>query len=158
MSASFWRLLPAGLIVTMVSGLGFMAWIAVHDPSFAVEQDYYRKAVAWDETRAQEEQNARLGWKVDLDVTPRGDQLLLRARVSDASGTPIPDARVDVEAFANARASRVLHATLLPEEGEQAGAVPLVQPGLWEVRLTVVAHGERFTEVVRKLVRPGGPS
>lgn len=158
MNATFWRWFPLALGAAMVGGLCFMAAVAVRDPSFAVEQDYYRKAVAWDDTQAQATENAKLDWSVELELDPRGSELWLRARVKDSRGVVIPDAQVDVEAFANARAAQVVRATLVQERDAHATRVPLVRSGLWELRFTVQARGERFTQTIRRDVRTGDRS
>lgn len=155
----FWSLVPVVLIVAMVLGLGSLALIATDDPSFAVEKDYYKKAVAWDEAREQAAENARLGWKVELSTEPHGKELRVVARVKDARGAPIQGAAVALEAFANARASRVVTARLEGAEDQSyRGDVALTQAGLWEFRFSVEARGRRFTEVVRQEVRLGGAS
>ena len=48
----------------MLIGLGTMATIATRDPGFALERDYYQKAVNYDRVIAQRGENARLGWSV----------------------------------------------------------------------------------------------
>ncbi|MBK7582234.1 MAG: FixH family protein [Myxococcales bacterium] len=155
----FWALFPVALIVSTTLGLLSMAAIAVHDPSFATEQDYYKKAVAWDQTQAQVSTNTRLGWKVELDTELRGNELHVLARVVDASGAPIRGATVKLEAFANARAARVETAVLLPTgDAGYGGTVALSQLGLWEFRLDVSSDGRHFTETLRRDVRAGGPS
>jgi hypothetical protein len=63
-SGAFWAWVPATLLGSMLAGLGIMAYIAVDDPTFALEPDYYDKAVHWD----------------------RGQTLL---RASEASGLPL---------------------------------------------------------------------
>ena len=152
--ARFWAFVPVGLIVMMVGGLVAMAVIASRDPSFAVEKDYYKKAISYDETRAQAEENEKLGWNVECSLVHRGSELELVAVVKDKSGARIDNASVEVEAFANARAARVLTARLEPSSDKNyAGRVPFAGGGLWELRFTVQARGARFTQVVRDDVR-----
>jgi len=151
-----WAYVPIGLIAASILGLGYMAHLAVDDPSFAVEKDYYKKAVAWDETRAQAERNAKLGWKVDLEVVPRGSELELKVRPLDARGGRLEGAAVEVEAFANARAGHIVSAHLAPHGAEGlAAVVPFVHAGVWEFRFVVEAGGQRFTQVLRREI-PGG--
>jgi hypothetical protein len=158
-SGRFWSLFPVALIVTMFVGLGSMAYVAVDDPSFAIEKDYYRKAVGWDETRAQAAENARLGWKIELSTEPHGKELRVVARVKDARGASIPGATVAVEAFANARASRIVSTRLSSEaDASYRGGMALTQAGLWEFRFSVESEGQRFTEVLRQEVRAGDAS
>jgi hypothetical protein len=158
-AGTFWAWFPVVLIVSMLAGLGTMAYIAVDDPGFAVEKDYYQKAVHWDQTQAQNEKNARLGWNVALELAPRGGKIELVAKLVDASGTPIRDASVDVEAFANARAAEIVSAHLVrQQDGTQKAELPLTRTGLWEFRFTAQARGQRFTQVVRHDVAAGDPS
>jgi hypothetical protein len=152
--ARFWAFFPVALIVTMVGSLVAMALVASHDPSFAIEKDYYKKAIAYDVTQAQAQENARLGWHVECSLLTKGRELEVVAVVKDKNGARIENAAVDVEAFANARASRIVTARLEPSTDQRyAGRVPLGTAGLWEFRFTVEARGSRFTEVVREDVR-----
>ena len=146
-----WALAPVVMIATMLGGLGYMAHLATDDPSFAVEKDYYKKAIDWDSTQAQAAENARLGWNVDLAVEPGKSELVLVVHPKDAQGAPIRGADVRVEAFANARAAHIVKADFRPQaDGALAASVPLVRPGLWEFRFVVEAAGRRFTQVVRR--------
>ncbi len=155
----FWSLVPVLLIACMLVGLGSLAYVATDDPSFAVEKDYYKKAVAWDQAAAQAAENARLGWKVELATEPHGKELRVVARVKDAQGAPIRGATVALEAFANARASRVVSTRLeVGDDASYRGGLDLIQAGLWEFRFSVEARGQRFTETVRQEVRRGGAS
>src|SRR5262245_53063007 len=152
--ARFWAFVPVGLIIAMVGGLVAMAVIASNDPSFAIEKDYYKKAVSYDATQAQARENARLGWHVECELVARGHELELVAVVKDKSGARIENASVQVEAFPNARAQRITTARLEPSAGERyAARVPLASRGLWELRFTIDARGSRFTEIVREDVR-----
>lgn len=157
--AKAWAWAPVGMIGTMLAGLSYMAYLATNDPSFSVEKDYYKKAIAWDDTQAQAAKNAQLGWSLDFSVEPKGGQLLLAVRPKDSHGKPIRDASVEVEAFANARAGQVLSAQMNHEQnGELHAAIPFVRPGVWEFRFVVQAGGERFTQIVRTEVPRGDAS
>lgn len=152
-SARIWPFVPAALLAAMLAGLGTMAVIAVDDPGFALERDYYQKAVSYDAEMAQRAQNARLGWTGTLSVERAGsDPSWLSFGLRDARG-PVTDARVRVEALRNASASLVLEATLVERSpGEYRAALPLRQGGVWEFRFTAVRAGETFTDVQRREV------
>jgi nitrogen fixation protein FixH len=146
-----WAFVPAGLLTLMLSGQAVMISKAVGDPSFSVERDYYRKAVAWDLEREQREHNALLDWKLDLVARPtaRGSELFIR--LSDRVGAPITDAAVRVEAFFNARASDVATMTLEPmANGQYHATLPLKRAGLWELRFFATRSGQRFTAILRQ--------
>jgi hypothetical protein len=154
-AASVWPWVPVGLLAAMLAGLGTMAAIAVNDPGFALERDYYAKAVRYDAEITQRAQNARLGWVLAMsaDAAAPHSPSLLTLKVDGAQG-PIAGARVRVEAFENARASLVLDAELLQTApGVYQARLPLRRSGLWEFRFAVVRGAERFTGVVRHDVR-----
>ena len=65
-----WPVLVVGLLLVSVTANLVILFVATNDPSFAVEKDYYTKAVNWDEKRAQDARNLALGWNVDLAAVP----------------------------------------------------------------------------------------
>lgn len=125
--------------------------LANADPSFAVEQDYYGKALRWDDELAQRERNAMLGWTASLALSPDGSEgTMVRVRLADAGGAPLRDARVRVSAFSVARSARVLEATLVAEgDGEYAAPLPVTRGGMWELRVEAVRGADRFTSTHR---------
>jgi len=146
-----WPLLIGGLLVGGAGANVGLMLVANSDPGFAVEPDYYQKALHWDETMAQEARNASLGWSVavSFDRSSRPGQVMIAARVSDGGGRPVEGARVDIEAFHSARANRVLAATLAAGPGGRyAAALPLDRPGLWELRLRVAQGEQTFTQTI----------
>jgi hypothetical protein len=154
---AFWAAVPVVLLGSLTTGLGIAAWIASDDPSFAVERNYYDKAVHFDQAREQAQKNASLGWRVELDTKAVGSNIQLLVLVKDKDGLPIRDAAITVEAFANARAKDVVIARFVPEPGApQSARLPLIFAGLWELRFTVEARGERFTETLRRDIVAGG--
>lgn len=88
---------PFFIIVLLVGGAGAnvaLMVIATRDPSFAVEPDYYQKALRWDEAMTQESHNAALGWSVavGVDAATRSGPTRIVLRVSDRDGAPVEDA------------------------------------------------------------------
>jgi nitrogen fixation protein FixH len=151
---------PVGIVALLAGGAGAnvgLLVIASRDASFAVEPDYYRKAVNWDQTMAQEARNAELGWRVAAAIEPAGrGQARLRARVADRAGAPVTGARVTVEAFASARAAQIVNVALVPEgAGVYAAALPVGRPGLWELRVTVARGAQVFTRTLSQDVAAG---
>ena len=84
----------------------------------------------------------RLGLRVDPGDA-RGRKTVT-VHLADRAGAPIEGAQVAVEAFHNARASRILSAALSPAGPEYAAVMPLDRPGLWEFRLRVTRGREVF--------------
>jgi nitrogen fixation protein FixH len=157
MGARIWPWVPGALLSSMLAGLGTLAAIAMNDPGFALERDYYRKAVGYDREIEQRTENAQLGWRLQaaLSRDTTGSTTTLVVSADDAAG-PVTGAQVTAEAIENAHAATVFDLTLVEiAPGRYRATVPVARPGLWELRLSLVRGGERFTEVVR-LTTPGG--
>lgn len=153
MGASGWYW-PAIIVVLLVgsagANIGFLI-VANRDASFAVEPDYYRKAVEWDRAMAQEARNAELGWAVSarLERADTGRARLVTL-VQDRAGAPLAGAAVLVEAFPSARAREIASVALEPtgDAGVYAGILPSGRPGLWELRVRVTRGGQVFTRTL----------
>ena len=99
---------PIGIVVilgaTIVGNL-LMMRVAANDPSFAIEPDYYRKAVHFDEAMAQARRNRAIGWVVTPQVDPAasGRATGVHVLVRDRLGMPVTGARLTLMARFNAR-------------------------------------------------------
>jgi nitrogen fixation protein FixH len=124
-----------------------MVWVATTNDSYAVEPDYYAKALAWDERRAQDRRNAELGWRLEFTVVPAepGEDPILRATLTDADGAPVTGARIAVEAFSNIRRDEIHTTTLRPTATGSEAAIPMHGNGRWELRFTVTRGDDVFT-------------
>ena len=101
-----WPAAVVALLVFQVAVCGTVIFFSNSDPAFAVEPNYYRKAVAWDEHAARQRASKALGWTAALVVSTvadvRGERevmLLLR----DQDGAPLNTARASAECFHRAR-------------------------------------------------------
>src|SRR5262245_15559818 len=143
-------LMPAmvfGLLGLNVCIVGVTVYLAHNDASFAVEPDYYRQAMAWNATAAQQRRNAELGWTagVGLGGTRAGERSV-SVRLSGRDGAPIRGAAVDLVTFHSARAGRRLAATLMESaDGRYETTLPIDRPGEWEFRLSVRRGAVTFT-------------
>jgi nitrogen fixation protein FixH len=147
----YWPVAIVGLLVGgAAANIGFMI-VANRDATFAVEPDYYRKAVDWDRTMAQEARNVELGWQVSTQLEPiDGGRARLMARVADRDGRPMTDAAVVVEAFPSARARDIASFTLAPAgpAGAYVATLAHARTGLWELRVRVTRGEEVFTRTL----------
>lgn len=150
---SLWWMIPVALLVASVGGQVVLAYAATSDPSFAVEEDYYQKAVDWDAKRAQDAVNEKLGWQVKVEpmnASLRGP-VLLSATLIDRAGKPISGATLDVEAFHNARMNQKTKVTLVEKApGRYQAELSVRRPGLWELRFRAVKSPDTFTSVVQR--------
>ena len=123
---------------------------ATGDKSAAVEPDYYRKAVEWDQVAAEHEASRKLGWQAGTWIDFSGPTSHLLVTLTDREGRPVRGAQVEAETFASLRSAdrQTLH--LLPSDAapDTASAysapISIHQPGLWEVRLTCRRGDETF--------------
>lgn len=132
---------------TVVANLLVMR-LASNDPAFAVEPDYYRKAVQYDSTMAQERRNLALGWHVTItfDSITAASDTPVEIRLNDATATPVSGATMMVMARFNARANDTLTATLEESApGRYRTTLPIHRVGEWEIRIDAVRDSARFT-------------
>lgn len=138
-------------VVTQLVGV----FLAVSDPSFAVEPDYERKAARWDDHVEQQRENQRLGWTLQVRCEPTGDRGKVEVSVNllDSFARPIEDAEVELEVFHNARASRILRGTLEHVRKDRyAATFDMRRTGIWEFRIAARRAGDLFTYTEKRNV------
>jgi nitrogen fixation protein FixH len=143
-----------GLLAMNFAIVGTTITLASRDTHFAVEADYYQRAVEWDASRAELARSASLGWKLELDAaTARSASGMrtLTVRLSDRNGAPIDGARVDALAFHHGAAGARAEIGFVERgPGVYQADAPLVGAGLHEVRVIAVRGEHRFLESVRQ--------
>ncbi|MCK6513116.1 FixH family protein [Myxococcota bacterium] len=153
----FWPWLLVGLLAISSGGSLLMVVIAINDPSFAVEDNYYKKAVEWDKQVDENTQSTRLGWRFDLTLKPhptRPTLQILSVTLQAQDGSPLQDADVTVRAFHNAQASQPLRLTLKPTgKGRYTSPILAHRPGLWIFRLHAQRGPQRFAAQSRKMLK-----
>lgn len=134
-----WPAIVIGLLSMQVGICGVSVYLATADRSFAIEPDYYRKAVAWDQTRAAQRAGATLGWRMRLTVEPQCDEFgrrLVELSLVDSAGAAVEGAQVEAIAFHHARANERQRIELPSQGGGRfAATAPLRRAGLWEFRV-----------------------
>jgi nitrogen fixation protein FixH len=155
-SGRIWPWVPGLLLVGLIGSQLAILGSALDDPTFATEDDYYRKAVDWDAHMARERQSIALGWSATArisDSTPLGSAVSVR--LLDARGSALTAAQVHAVAFHNARAAHPLRLELRESEpGEYAADLGAAKPGLWELRLAAT-HGSDSFETTLRFEVPG---
>ncbi|HVZ76776.1 MAG TPA: FixH family protein [Gemmatimonadaceae bacterium] len=154
---------PLGITAILAITVGANFWllrVANDDPSFAIEPNYYQKAVNWDSTMAQERRNAALGWKLapSLGAFSTANGALLHVSLADSAGRGIAGAHVTVSALFNARANDIYSATLVPDSAGYHATLPVRHAGEWELRFDVRRDGAHFTSVSRVDAEPAAGS
>ena len=145
-----WALAPVALLGTMFVGWGVMISLALDDPAFAIEPDYYDKAVHFDEHRAEARESRELGWSLEVrpQLDAEGAQVLVTLR--DREQHPIHSANVKATVFHNARSSQWRQIEFRDVgRGRYTQRLAPWRPGLWELRFEVQHGGQRFLQVSR---------
>jgi nitrogen fixation protein FixH len=151
MTAARWwpAALVAVLAITVVANVA-LYWKANHDPSFAVEPNYYQRAVEWDSTVARRDRSDALGWRADARLAPpEAGEAALLVRLTTREGAELDSADVRAEVSFNARGAEVFELRLLPTgPGRYAGRILSTARGLWRVDLSAVRGADVFSERV----------
>ncbi len=154
-AARRWILIPLGLIITQMSIVITMMCIATSDPTFAVEPNYYEKALAWDATAAQNHTNQRLAWRTEMAASAsssgKGE---FAVRLTNSDSTPLDGAKVRAELFANTNArARTILDLVANGDGRYGAPTAFDRLGMWECRLVVTRGPETFTTSAQFEVR-----
>lgn len=148
----YWPWIVVVLLLLAIGANGILLLKATTDPSFAVEPDYYRKALDWNQTQAQARLNSELGWTAEVAVEPVPSvpgRVHVRTRVTDRNGLPLDGALITLEVFHNARSRDRIAASLTPQaDGVYVAELPMRRDGVWEFRLRAVRGKDVFTAVL----------
>ncbi len=151
----YWPVLVLALLGALLLMNGVMLYVATRDPSFAVEKDYYQKALDWDQKRARDVASDALGWSIAVSLESAEGGIRVVATVADREGAPVDGANVALEAFHVARSAAERNVTLSEESpGRYEVRWPAMRPGLWELRFRVEKGEQRFTKTIRESWAP----
>ena len=157
-AGSFWAWVPALLLGSMFIGLGTLAYVAIDDPNFALEPNYFDKAIHWVQSQADARASRAMGLKLTLAplVVASNGQVSLTLTIADRANLPLLGAAVQVEAFPNAFASRIETLTLRETApGVYTGQLAHGLSGLWELRVALQHGATTYHEVLRRDVTKG---
>lgn len=137
------------LVLHVVVSLG-VVFFAASDASYAIEEDYYDKAINWDKKRAQDQLNDELDWSLAFAVAPPavpGERPKLDVRLADANGESLTGATIALETFHKASSGDIIRIAIPPSEeaGLYTASPEMRRNGLWELRFTVDHGGDHFT-------------
>jgi nitrogen fixation protein FixH len=136
------------LVASVLTMMGFL-FLANQDGGAQVIDNYYQKAVDWDEQKAEKARSAALGWSARLDVAP--DQRLTLF-IQNVAGQPVLDARVTLVAFRPqyADAQAKLELILNPATGAYEAMLPVAGAGLWDFEIRALRDSSVFITTIRK--------
>ncbi len=149
------------LIGTSVTLMSITLFLAVSDRSFGVEEDYYAKAVSWDEDAADRAASDALGWTASVELAPELDLSGSRAVMvvlTDAQGEPVDATASDVFAFHHARRNQTVTFPLTRiAPGRYSAGAPLHREGLWQLRFRFSHGRDVFLTTTDLSTESGGP-
>lgn len=145
-SGKQWPLMVVGILGVSFTVCGITIYAAVSDASFALETDYYEKAVSWDETMEARRASDALGWSASYELSQADrhtGKRWLTVSIVDADGEPVELETVSALTFHHARRGEERETALRPiRAGVASGEIGLGADGLWQVRLRATS-GER---------------
>ncbi len=144
-SGKWW---PFAIVAVFVLNASVMAWVMVvshRDHSFAVEKDYYTKALNWDEHARERDASDALGWTATAVFETDAPRTLLVVRIADRDSSPVADASVIVHAFHRSYPAEA-QTLALAERAPGEFACPVADPraGWWCIQIDAVRADERF--------------
>lgn len=144
--------LPVLLLGASVGGWVVMISMAVDDPGFSVESDYYKKAANYDDVIARRAENERLGLSLKIASFAWTDagKAALSLTLVDRDGMPAADYAVVASAFPIARGNDLREVRF---QAKAAGVYEALldnpRRGLWEIRVTATKGADAFVQPLR---------
>jgi nitrogen fixation protein FixH len=131
-----WPVLLAFVLLGQAGGVIAMVVISGRDASFAIEPDYYERALAWDETSRLKAASDALGWTAEPILRSTARDQTLEISLRDSLHRPLDGAAVQVELYHHARAADRETVQLSPRgDGVYGASVAMPRAGLWELRI-----------------------
>lgn len=142
-----WPWVAGGLLAATVAKYAIVLALIGSNPSLAIEEDYYERAVAWDGERARRAASEELGWSARVAIAPAPDRpgrAELRIELADRGGRPVAGARVTARVFHQARADLAIEGLARAgADGAYRLEVPGARGGNWRVEI----EAERSTGI-----------
>ena len=151
-----WPLAVVGMLSVSMTVCAITVIAAVGDPSYAIEDDYYQKAVDWDHSREVELASKDLGWRSDATLTTSDG--VLTVALNDGDGSPVSAASVRALVFHHARRGDAQDLVLRSQgDGRYTAMLNRPREGQWQVRIRASRGRDRFVrtlDIISKKVAP----
>jgi nitrogen fixation protein FixH len=144
-----WPLLIVGLLGAHVAGMVSAVVLINHRTrTLGVVDDYYGRAVRWDEHLKRVRESEKLGWQVRVEAADEVDRAGGRAVtfvLTDAAGKAVEGATLDVTCTHPAHADVPAHyAFPASADGRFSHVLPMPYQGFYDVTVTAKAGGKTF--------------
>lgn len=114
----------------------------------------YKKGLEYNQTKAQLEAQARLGWRYEVSAVPAADAVMIEMRWVDAGKTPLDGLALDGELqrpVENLPPLRISFEAV--GAGRYRSQVQLPKQGAWDLHLTARRGSQEFSAAERLLIR-----
>lgn len=150
-----WPVGVVGMLCVSLSVCAITVVAALSDPSYAIEDDYYQKAVDWDRDRDLQAASDKLGWNAQLTISTDGQIVVT---ITDAHGRTVDNASVRATAFHHARRGFAEELSLTPQDkGRYVAMLDQPREGQWQVRLQASLGRYRFLHTEDLFTTSGTP-
>jgi len=151
-----WPLAVVGMLSVSMTVCAITVIAAVSDPSYAIEDDYYQKAVDWDHARGLEIASEELGWHADAMLTTSDGTLAVT--LTDADGQPLGDAFVRALVFHHARRGNAQEFVLRSQgDGRYLATLNRPRDGQWQIRINATHGPDLFVRTLDIFSRREAP-
>lgn len=147
----FTTLISAFVIVAAVN-FGFI-YVSVTSYDGLVEDNYYNRALNYQEEKIELERQQTLGWNFSTKTVKQKDQLFYTLEVKDKSGKAIDKAHAEVTFFRPTQSGFDQSLTLNETKaGTYQGSVNLPLKGVWDVHINFKKNAEKWKKKERLTV------
>ncbi len=152
-----WPLFIVLLFVTGAVATLSMVWIAASDGGAQVIDNYYEKAVNWDDTASRRGESEALGWTSDVDIQGTSDdQSMIVIAVEDRSGAPVTGLSGTVRLYRPEVAAALAEVDLVEKpqrSGEYRLEMPFGRRGIWDVEIEATRDSALYWDRIRTELR-----
>lgn len=148
----FWPGMVFAILGMSVIANMVLLYKASNDGGAQIIENYYDKAVRWDETKAKATASSSLGWSTQIDVTGAGDHRVVVIRVSDPNG-PVTSLNPTVTLRDPTLIDPIASAEMVLTGDAYVATLPFPRDGLWDVQIQADHRGIAFDHTQRMDVR-----
>ena len=150
-----WPFFVVGLLVL---GVGWSMWVVFassSDGGAQVVENYYEKAVNWDDRHQLIQQSIAAGWRVDIKYVPDASpekRGIIEIRINDKDGRPVENLRGSVKIYRPQTTKAMSEMAFNNVVGRPGVYTQLFQPapGLWDFEIAAERDSFHFLKVIRK--------
>jgi len=132
-----WPLLIIGFLLLGVTWSMGVVVASQSDGGPEIVDDYYEKAISWDEEAQRRARSDAQNWDISVSVQQNGEEPVLSVNILDANGNPVEGLTGSVYALRPQKAKPIAKLSITPSHtaGLYTYPFPSVTRGLWDFRI-----------------------